>query len=361
LFLLWAALSMTHFRLALGLLTAGTAIQLVLGSIWNRRRRIDVGVIQLGDGVLRLDGRTLFTRESIRHVHVAEQDGVWTVRLHRGWGAIRTIDLETVQKRDARGLEEALGCGRTRSLTPFTVWLDYERMIGWAFAATVAMVACAFATGAVALFGWFAALNAILIWHTWYVRVGADGVELRRFRSVRFVAFADIADLRIVGRHLSIDRRIEPPLTLSHGAWGPTLARLLGHDVLHFHALREAIEDGRAALAVRSQPAVACPARGGRTLEAWVEDVRRAAAGNTTYRVPALPREILFTVAFDEAQAPAVRVGAVLAVAPELDEATREQMRSAARKAASTEVRYALAAAGHGDDRGLLTAASWLR
>jgi hypothetical protein len=92
-----------------------------------------------------------------------------------------------------------------------------------------------------------------------------------------------------------------------------------------------------------------------------VEDVRRAAAGNTTYRVPALPREILFTVAFDEAQAPAVRVGAVLAVAPELDEATREQMRSAARKAASTEVRYALAAAGHGDDRGLLTAASWLR
>lgn len=79
------------------------------------------------------------------------------------------------------------------------------------------------------------------------------------------------------------------------------------------------------------------------------------------HRAPALPFEFLMSVALDDSQPATVRVGAVLAVAPELDDGARQRLRAAARVAASREVRFALAAASYGDHAGLMRAAQAMR
>jgi len=62
----------------------------------------------------------------------------------------------------------------------------------------------------------------------------------------------------------------------------------------------------------RRAESVALLARGGRSTEAWVRDLRSLGSGDAAYRAASLPPETLVRIATDPAETEELRIGAAL-------------------------------------------------
>ena len=92
-------------------------------------------------------------------------------------------------------------------------------------------------------------------------------------------------------------------------------------------------------------------ARGSRSIDAWLRDLRAAGdpeRGN--YRLATLPHEVLWSTLESATAAPTARAGAAFALAPSLDETSRKRLDDVAATCASEQLRLALEAVAKGDE-----------
>ena len=98
-------------------------------------------------------------------------------------------------------------------------------------------------------------------------------------------------------------------------------------------------------------------ARGGRSTADWVAQLSRATDGAASFRVPAVPADVLLAVACDETAPAAARVGAAIALRrASQDHAIRDRVRVAAEACAEPKLRVALEKAATADDDALFDA-----
>lgn len=173
------------------------------------------------------------------------------------------------------------------------------------------------------------------------VTVGLDGILVAwpLLGRRRFVAYGKIT------RVTATDTRIRLKLT-DGGRYDIETGTGAKGEVSEGHrALLERIDDARAAYAASERAeSVALLARGGRTTEAWVRELRALASGGAAYRAASLLPETLVRIATDPAETEELRIGAALALRATGDDEARTKVRVAAEASASPRVRLALTA-----------------
>lgn len=176
------------------------------------------------------------------------------------------------------------------------------------------------------------------------VTVGVDGVLVAwpLLRRRRFIPHAKIKDVRFAHDEVRLILEDGSSYSISTRV-GKRGARERDHDALVERLLtaREAWRRG----SLGDFPTHAL-ARGGRSFEAWVRDVRVLAESNRTqYRSASIPTETLWRVAIDPAEPEDVRIGAGLALRATVDPEGRTRLRTLAEATASPRVRVAFLAA----------------
>jgi hypothetical protein len=186
----------------------------------------------------------------------------------------------------------------------------------------------------------------VAAWRRVDLTIGADGVQVDRFRSKKFYRHAEISAkydggdrlhlvvpdaaeplfLHVAASGLSLQKvaaELERARRLSGGGNGPRLETLLG--------------------------------RGGRTTHDWVRDLRTLRAGGG-YRDEDVGAEHLWDVLEDPTLEAAPRAAAAVALRDQLDDAGKARVRVAADACASPKVQVALQAAADGTDEDLAEA-----
>jgi hypothetical protein len=355
-----AALAMAmFFAWATGesaLLGAFLVSQLVIASLagwlayWRPHR--DLEQVSVDEEGLRLGAYLLRSRRWIRRGDLAATpDARWRVDIHALFQPRVRLVLSSAE--EGRQLLAALGLDRREGTSRFKVRLHAApsvdaAAIGTAFAFFFSLFLLGVVPSAwVLLTPLLVPLCAWLLWRA-KVTVGADGIERQSIFGRRFVAHADVFDVRQAGdevilvmndgRTMMMDTRGE---RIRAGVWrkDPVFDAIF----TAWHAQRGLGANGPAA-------ATTLLARGARPVREWLASLRRiggdAGAG---YRVAPLEERDLIGVLSD-AQAPAeLRVGAAVALGANKERAPR--LRVAADDVADPVVRrIALAATEEDDD-----------
>ncbi len=179
------------------------------------------------------------------------------------------------------------------------------------------------------------------------VTVGVDGVLVAwpLLGRRRFIPHDRIDDVRWTNERVALLLKDGSRYEIDTNAKNPAARDADAALVERLRAAREAYaaSEGAEPLAVL--------ARGGRSAEAWVRELRATGEqGGSQYRTAALPAETLWRIALDASEEEEVRIGASLALRAALDDEGRTKLRVAANAAASPRVRVALAAAADDDD-----------
>ena len=165
------------------------------------------------------------------------------------------------------------------------------------------------------------------------VTVGADGILVAwpLLRRRRFVRYADITGVEASPGRILIRLRDHRTYEIV------TTTKEKSNAMAEHFALLERIEDAREVHGGdddSGRSLAAALARGGRSAHAWVKELAAMSeAGGGGYRAPTLPKEPLWRIALDPAEAEELRIGASLTLRSELDEEGRARLRSAERQA----------------------------
>jgi hypothetical protein len=170
--------------------------------------------------------------------------------------------------------------------------------------------------------------------------VGTDGVHTTWMGSGRFIPHANIAQ---VWR-----RRYGVELVLGSGATVFVPTREGGDETRD--ALFERIRQARVGEAGAHEGVAALVARGGRTMQDWIHQLRALGVAEGDYRAVALAPDYLWRVVEDAGTDPSARAGAAIALGPRLDDAGRARLRAVAEATASPKLRIALDAASETDE-----------
>jgi hypothetical protein len=186
------------------------------------------------------------------------------------------------------------------------------------------------------------------------VTVGIDGVLVAwpLLGKRRFIRHDQIDDVRWSHERIALVLKDGSRYEIDTNAKKP--AARDAHEALveRLRAAREAYASGGA-----GEP-LALLARGGRSREAWVRELRAMSeAAGAHYRAASLPSETLWRIALDASEKEELRIGATLALRAALDDDGRTKLRVAAEAAASPRVRVALAAAADEPDDDAMAAA----
>jgi hypothetical protein len=184
------------------------------------------------------------------------------------------------------------------------------------------------------------------------VAIGVDGVSIEGMLGKRFVSYDDVTrvDPDVHGVRLGLRtkgdvllptwRRGDPPLALgeAHVNDGARRQRVI------FDRIRRA-----AALRRPGGPELAVLDRGGRSLEAWRDEVRALAKAPADYRRVQLAPHDLEELVIDGAAPAERRIAAVMALAAEDRPAARQRVRIAIDTCADEELKAALEQAAEGE------------
>jgi hypothetical protein len=354
----------TYFRISPPLL----AVALLVGQAWQRWLRARTLSVRADATGVYLGGRLATTRAAILRAHVIRDRGTNLVRLVRRF---RPFEIVVDDEEEGERLIAALCLDPAHSVVRVTVSDGTLRRV----LVRTAVVSVAWLTGVVTsakLFasagaaGYLAGASALVGCAVLFARgqltlsVGADGVHIRRWLGrARFVGYPEIMHVTINGPTLSLELRGGSALWMSLGV-GAQVGWLVGRepqdeaDAL-FSRIAANVEHHRAR--ERAMNIHAPLSRGARPTEQWLRALRVSSETSATWRVAAIPEEVLWNVVEDTTAPATSRVGAAVALRPTLDRASMARLRVAAQACAAPRVRTALEAAASAEDESELTAA----
>ncbi|WP_437490786.1 PH domain-containing protein [Sorangium sp. So ce1014] len=179
------------------------------------------------------------------------------------------------------------------------------------------------------------------------LRIGTDGLSIRRLLRRRFVPRAEIAGVGVRGAALVVERPSGKPVvvTTSGAEEAAALARRVA----------EALAGQAAAAPVE---ALAALDRAGRPLAEWRHAVIALLRESAGYRRAGIIADDLFSVVEDGAVRPERRVAAAAALASCGEPSAKARVRAAAEACVSNKLRIAILRAADGEiDEGALAAA----
>ncbi|WP_437298089.1 PH domain-containing protein [Sorangium sp. So ce426] len=332
-------------------------------------------------GAVTADGGALYVQIGGRTRTIARGDIVagWTEE-GRGHGRvmlqIRTgevVAADVTGAADGHALLEALGVAPEQRAVAVQLGsphpparrfvLALVGLVSLAVAAPSAVLSAALATvvlggndywlGSLALMGALSVISSVGAWCCLRplvgttLRIGTDGLSIRRLLRRRFVPRAGIARVGVRGAALVVERR----------SGGPVVVMTSGAE--EAAALARRVADalaGRAAAA----PAETLTAldRAGRPLAEWKHAIIALLQESTGYRRAGIAADDLFSVVEDGAARPERRVAAAAALASSGGPAAQARVRAAVEACVSTKLRIAMLRAADGEiDEGALAAA----
>jgi hypothetical protein len=190
-----------------------------------------------------------------------------------------------------------------------------------------------------------AALVAAAATYQGKLRIGEDGLTLNRPFRGRFVPIDDVRDVEIwfeqsTGKSGAVSTRLQG-LVVTRLSGKPVYLRMYGRNPGAVEAkerILAAVRDAR----LRRTPALEALARGGRTVEAWHEDLRTLFARGGGFRDQALRQEDALEVLDDPTASVEQRLGAAVALRATGAAPANERIRVAAEASAKPRVRVAL-------------------
>ncbi|MBX3230402.1 MAG: hypothetical protein KIT84_03290 [Labilithrix sp.] len=313
------------------------------------------GRLHVEDDVVHLDGERVARRGDIRHAYTVYERGRTLVRLTRSRAFGGDVDVEVDSAEEGDRLVAALRLDGARSVGEYTLTDGSLRVGRMRLAIKVLGILFFLAMSELLLFRAARGHDAMLhlLAPTMYflatigfaigtasravhASVGADGVRLRRLAGTRFIPFADVAYVRLLGREIELGLR-DGSKTVVHYA---------PEHRYEAEMLVERIEGQRTSQRVRAQAAKAPDAdflaRHGRTAEEWMRAAETQHERNATFRTSVVPGERLWEIVEDSAAPATARAGAALALRHELDGVARMRLRIAAEACADPRTRSAL-------------------
>lgn len=329
---------------------AYAALAYVGVKLYERTRQTFEAAVRADKHGLYLDGRLVLTRRAIRHGNLMVEGERLFLRLHRRAPFAAPYDIEVADEAEARRLLADLRLDAQTSVSEFELRIGTRRRAKLRGALRVAAVVASM-IGAVSVmqpFGERAAFVCMILAsllgsyfmssNVVEVAVGADGLHVKRvIGRARFIAYADLRDVRLEGQDVHLELADGTSLALHRDEEGQALEQ----------RIREALSLHRA----RNVNAAAAVNRGGRTTAAWLRDTKERGA---TYRRAVVPDDELWSIVEDAAASPTERAGAALALRAELDEKGQDRLRIAAGACAEKKLRVALeSVAERADDEAL--------
>lgn len=347
------------------------ALIVMCGEAWRRWTAERRALVEADDRGLTIDGRLEVARDGIRAAHVHRRDGATIVRLVR---TFRPVDVVVEDEIEGEALIAALRLDAASAVAKYMVQDGtHARSAGRVgIIAAVFVVLIGTTTVLSAMSHSFLGLSAVVPMLVAYLvllvrgqltlSVGGDGVRLQRWLGeARFVRYADIKGVRREGGNVFLDLRDGRTLAVSKGLSRKWAARVGGEHltdevdglVARLNQRIDAHERGDDAAVV------ATLARAGRTTAQWLRDLTSANETQATFRTPAIPRDVLWSVVEDTSAPTSVRVGAAVALRSTLDDAARTRLRIAADACAAPRLRVAMerASSTQAEDEDALSAA----
>jgi hypothetical protein len=181
--------------------------------------------------------------------------------------------------------------------------------------------------------------------------VGTDGLFLWQFGLSRFIPYARIVGVERTEKGVGVQLRTGKTLVL------PTRHNMRG-GIDQAEVMSQRIHDAmdRYARGGAGRETAARLARGGRSIDAWVRDLRAMGEAGDAYRAASVPAEELWRVVEDPSVPAAARAGAAVALQSSLDGAARERLAAASSVTASPKVRVAIESAAATDEAALARA-----
>lgn len=314
-----------------------------------RRVRVEAGVLRVGDRVL---GRAASYSARI----------VPELPTGLGFGPARprtrvelvddeqrpVLEMEAASHEEAHAFLAALGADRGTGEF-LGVGRAYTSRWGIVGLCVVTVLACA----AMVLGGWLGAVSvpvvlglAALGGAPLRVRVGADGVALRRLGTRTFVQFSDVREIIPTEQGATLIRASKPPITIDIAGRG--IGVRATSEVQAFQRYLAYAFDRWCGLG--RSGASALLAQNGRSLDTWRRDLDALARGDG-YREAGLTDELLWGVVEDATADSTARAGAAHLLRDRLDATGRGRLHECIRVTAAPKLRVALEeCASAGDD-----------
>lgn len=345
--------------------------------IWIRNpraREIENSVRVNNDGV-QIDGVMILPREQIKAGFVVPRPNKQPlVRIERkGFGP--AVEIRVENEEEGRDVLRRLGLDASQTIASFVLPSRFfaielqqgqnATLMGILFI-LIAILSRFVRTNVTAfpvVIG-FTALGlalAALLTRT-HVRIGADGIVLKWFRTQRFIPYDELQAIESYqetgirrNRWAGVRLRLQSgeivtlPIAAASEVGGPRVR-------LVTNRLQEAFADHKRGKPVSPEARLL---RGERSIEAWVRDLRRAGAGAAAnHRIAPIPIEKLLEVAEDPHADPIMRANAAIALGANTENGEfRNRLRIAAQATAAPRLRVALERAATVDDEAALTEA----
>jgi hypothetical protein len=318
------------------------------------------GTLTADEDALRLGDTTLVHRAEIRNAFVRRIRGELFVRFERSMNRV-AVDVRVNDEEEARTLLSTMRLDGARSIGRFmmnrgTLSQNLVVISAGVIAAAAALLFAWSTWNKWAVLGTCIAISVIAILGVLYamvqIQVGADGVRIRSpLGDVRFIRYDQIADVSTDDTNVTFLLKDGRTFHVHLGA---------GRAARRFSA---PIDDVRRALVARirermaahrgadASRTVASLVRGGRTTEEWLRAVTSSTDDVASFRVPAVPEEVLIAVVGDETAPADARVAAAVALRRTSQSThAREAVRIAAEACAEPKLRIALESAASDDD-----------
>ncbi|MGK4000917.1 PH domain-containing protein [Sorangium sp. So ce1024] len=207
--------------------------------------------------------------------------------------------------------------------------------------------------GTLALMGFLSVISGVGAWRCLRplvgttLRIGTDGLSIRRLLRRRFVPRAEIAGVGVRGAALVVERRSGGPVVV------------MASSAEEAASLASRVTDALAGRAVAA-PAETLAAldRAGRPLAEWKHAILALLQESAGYRRAGIVADDLFSVLEDGAARPERRVAAAAALASSGEPAAQARVRAAVEACVGTKLRIAMLRAADGEiDEGALAAA----
>ncbi len=348
----------------LGAWLGGAPLSLLTAYLASLRTKQEVTALQVIEGDLRLEGprpSTIPARDIEGAITVATgyQAGEAEIALKSGDVLHVRAGEEESSAAEARNLVQALGFGgkQRRTMVPLggtrtplwrALWAVFAGTVATSLSTCLSFAALGGSSRAtdvalllMAIVFTGVTLAAAKLTGPRRLVVGADGVEIEGPFRKRFFPRKEIFGVEKIRDHVSI------------------LLRGRGDDVREVKLPVESFDRGEAVLrhirgALESETeevgaAAAVLARGGDSIAAWRERLRKLVAPAEGYRNRTVPVDTLLKTAGDVDAAAELRIGAALAIAQSGDEDARRRLRIATEAIANEPVRLALEAAAESE------------
>lgn len=338
-------------------------------------RRGEPGAVTVVDGgalCVQIGGRTrTIARGDVVAGWTEEGRGQGRVLLQIRTGEVLAADVTSAA--DGHALLEALGVAPERRAvavqlgSPHTparrFVLALVGLVSLAVAAPSALLSAALATvvlggndtwlGSLALLGSLSVIGGVGAWRCLRplvgttLRIGTDGLSIRRLLRRRFVPRAEIAGVGVRGAALVVERQSGSPVVVTASSAEEAAS------------LASRVTDALAGRAVAA-PAETLAAldRAGRPLAEWKHAILALLQESAGYRRAGIVADDLFSVLEDGAARPERRVAAAAALASSGEPAAQARVRAAVEACVGTKLRIAMLRAADGEiDEGALAAA----